>query len=259
MKRLSTAGRKAALAIYERESHFFPLIAAVLADSQHGIALGDNADEPHSVYVEHSFGFAQIFGAISGSFAADLTRYLVTDKNFAIPKVRLYTPYLLPALQECEAWRSWRRRFVLNQRIFVRQCDAIACDDVEPVTFANLDQVERVFGLVTRFWPNAESFLKRSGAQIAISQNEPVAICYAAAMENARAEIDVLTVAEQRGHGFGLQTVTAFVRQCFKNGVEPLWDCFTNNAGSLALARRAGFVPGDEPYQFYTIPAASGN
>jgi RimJ/RimL family protein N-acetyltransferase len=35
--------------------------------------------------------------------------------------------------------------------------------------------------------------------------------------------------------------------------VSPLWDCFTNNAGSMALARSCGFRPIGPAYSFYTI------
>lgn len=255
MRELTREGRARAFALYCQHEAFFPLIAAVLTGSQRGKAFGDDPLAPKAAYVEHAFGFAQIFGEVSPAFARALDSYLVECRQFAIAKVRLYTPFLPKALLAKDQWRSERRRFVLDAALFQRSCVGLDCADIQPLPPAQLEPLEATFGLVTRFWPDAQAFLRHSLAQVALVKGEIAAICYAAAVENGRAEIDVLTSPPLRGRGLGKKVVAAFARVCQARGIAPLWDCFTNNAGSLALARSVGFVSGAGPYPFFTIPA----
>jgi RimJ/RimL family protein N-acetyltransferase len=83
--------------------------------------------------------------------------------------------------------------------------------------------------------------------------NEPTAICYAAAVAQGQVEIDVLTAAAYRRSGLGKQVVRAFSKNCTAHGLQPVWDCFTNNAGSMALCRASGFKANQRPYAFYTF------
>ena len=54
--------------------------------------------------------------------------------------------------------------------------------------------------------------------------------------------------------GIGNYLVKEFNNRCFMNNIKPLWDCFTNNIGSMNLAKSAGFQKKGKPYKFYTIP-----
>ena len=91
MIRLARNRHGAALELY-RTAARFPLIGAVLLDRQDGVVYVDDAERPAQAYVEHAFGFAQILGSPAPAFEACLERYLLTDKRFAAPKVRLYAP-----------------------------------------------------------------------------------------------------------------------------------------------------------------------
>lgn len=257
--RLSPAGRQKAFKAYCGQSAFFPLIAAVLAGSQQGEAFGDDPDSPSRFHVEHAFGFAQIIGAITPGFEVFLRKRLLLDKDFAPAKIRLYTPTLPEFLAGAagKPFRSERRRFFLDRAAFSAR-RALMDDDIantRPVSTENMGAVNSVFDLTTRFWPDCEAFLAKASAMITYDgSGAPAAICYAAAVENGRAEIDVLTAPALRGRGFGLRASAAFIDRCLGEGIEPLWDCFTNNAGSLALAASLGFKGGPAPYAFFTIP-----
>ena len=72
-------------------------------------------------------------------------------------------------------------------------------------------------------------------------------------MADGQVEVDVLTQPEYRGKGLGRSVVLAFTARCLESGLKPAWDCFTNNAGSMALARSCGFVPACPAYPFYTL------
>lgn len=94
---------------------FFPLIAAVLDRSQDGAVFVDDPTNIGQAYVEHAFGFAQIFGQSTGGLAANLAVYLSERRGFQVEKVRLYTPQipdflLAPAFLR---YRSERQQFIL--------------------------------------------------------------------------------------------------------------------------------------------------
>ena len=257
MLALSLESRAGTYALYAANDAFFPLIAAVLSGSQRGIVYADNAETPRQVYVEHAFGFAQLLGESVPRFEAELQQYLLVNKAFAAPKVRLYTP-LLPAFHTCEsmlAVRAERQRFFLRADVYAdaRARRSTADCVVLPVTTETVDSVERAFGLVSRFWPDAASFVTHARAQVVCYAGEPAAICYAAALENGKAEVDIFTRPEYRGKGLAMMAAVRFVDDCLARGVEPLWDCFTNNAGSMALRERLGFLNCAAPYEFFTI------
>jgi GNAT superfamily N-acetyltransferase len=259
MFRLEPASYSAAHALYRTMEDFFPLIGAVLLGEQDGLVFVDDPEVPRQVYVEHAFGFAQTFGGCLPKFEAALRDYLLVGKSFAVAKVRLYTPRLPDFLRhtEWESLRSERQRFILNTG---SDCLADGLQQSPPagiqvrgVCWDNVAEIEARFGVVSRFWRSPGDFIDKAHAVVALVRQEPAAICYAAAVADGRAEIDVLTLPKYQRLGLGRLVVTQFNRRCLGQAVTPLWDCFTNNAGSMALCRSAGFVPARVPYPFFTI------
>lgn len=257
---LDESGRAQAFALYLREEPFFPLVGAVLLGEQDGLVLADDPDAPRQVYVEHGFGFAQVFGRPGLDFERSLARYLIADRLFACPKVRLYAPHPPAFLEDpaCLPLRAWRQRFILDKEALDSQPPWLQTTESAPraveVTAENVDVVERAFGVVSRFWRSAEDFVRKARASLVLDGGEPAAICYAAAQAAGKVEIDVLTLPRYRRRGLGLLAVADFSRRCFEASLQPLWDCFTNNTGSMQLSRAAGFRALTQPYPFFTIP-----
>lgn len=258
MVELKKAAYPAVYLLYRTLEEFFPLIGAVLLDEQDGVVYGSRSADPTQFYVEHKFGFAQIFGSPVLPFEAALQRYLLVDKEFAPAKVRLYTPQLPEFLQSslCDALRSERQRFVIDPASdwAGNSLEPMASNiRLEAVDQGNVAAIESRFGLVGRFWRGSEDFISKASAVVAWVNEIPAAICYAAAVADGRAEIDVLTLPEFRHLGLGKLVVNLFKSRCIAQGVRPLWDCFANNAGSLALCASTGFVPSHAAYPFFTI------
>lgn len=251
--RLDGAATRAALERYRAWPAFFPLIGAVLAGDQDGQAWGDRPAEPRQVYVEHAFGFAQVFGAEAPGFEEALRRYLLVDRRFAASKVRLYTPALPSFLAGAEGapLRSERQRFAL-----ARPAPAAAREgalDAVWVDAGNAAELEPPFDVARRFWRSAADFAAGALAVVARVDGQPAAMCYAAAVCDGRAEIDVLTLPAHRQRGAGRFAVAHFAERCRAQGIAPLWDCFTNNEGSMQLCRSAGFTAAGPAYPFFTI------
>lgn len=256
MERLVPSQYPVAHALYLQQGAHFPLIAAVLKDKQAGRVHADRSRHPTQIYVEHAFGFAQVFGSPVPSFEQALQRYWLIDKAFDCTKVRLYTPHCPDFLQasELEGLRSWRQHFRLDVNA-IEDLTAPQPKDMVLVQAdsSQVDLIENAFGVVSRFWRTPSDFGNRSNAVLALCGGQPAALCYAAAVADGKAEIDVLTLPAYRHLGLAKAVVRLFNQRCLAQNVLPLWDCFTNNTASMALCQSAGFVPMGSPYPFFTI------
>lgn len=261
MVRLPSYSQPVALALYRRHGAYFPLIAAVLDGTQAGVVYVDREEEPAQFYVEHAFGFAQVFGASVPRFEESLRRYWMVDKAFACAKVRLFTPHCPAVLQsgEHDGLRSWRQHFQWDGRTgAVDETGGDAEVDARggAIVYADASHVasiEEAFQVVGRFWRTPDDFAKHAQAVLALVDGLPAALCYAAAVADGKAEIDVLTLPAHRHLGLARSVVRAFNQRCLAQSLLPLWDCFTNNTASMALCQSTGFVPLGEPYPFFTI------
>lgn len=259
MVRLPSSQYPAADALYLGHDAYFPLIAAVLSGDQDGVVHADCEENPAQVYVEHAFGFAQVFGVSVPAFERALQRYLLIDKSFSCAKVRLYTPSAPEFLRspDYDGLRSWRQHF----RLDTTRADPEANESqvlVNGVALVyvkadHMDLIEQDFRVVSRFWRNPVDFAARSNAVLALVDGQPAAICYAAAVAGGKAEIDVLTLPAYRHLGLAKAVVRLFNQRCLDQNVLPLWDCFTNNSASMALCQSIGFAPLGDPYPFFTI------
>jgi hypothetical protein len=252
--------RRIALEIYEKNGSFFPLIASVLNSAQGGEVYVNRNDEPSQFYVEHAFGFAQIYGHPHAGFEQTLKNYLLKDKNIGGAKVRLYGIYV-PRFLLGEHQRvalSYRQRFTLGAGYLTTQAvlpTGQRSRDVQIVLAdkSNIDTIQEKFGVVCRFWRTAEDFIENAHAVVILFKGAAAAICYSAATVGQRAEIDVLTLPEYRNLGLGRLVVARFIESTRLKKIEPLWDCFTNNTSSMRLANSVGFRRVDKPYPFFTI------
>lgn len=248
-----------ALELYRSHNAFFPLIAAVLLDKHNGVVFADSASNQQVIYVEHAFGFSQIFGWPNPKFETALKQYLVQDRSFYATKVRLYTPCFPEFLRSSDytQMRSERQRFILDCAgpLFINRKQATPINSIE-LTGVDQNTVAAInsrFSVINRFWRTAEDFMTLAHPVVAWIHGNPVAICYAAAVADGYAEIDVTTLPEYRNLGLGKLIVNRFAQDCLNNGLQPIWDCFTNNAGSMALCKSSGFVPLSAAYPFFTI------
>lgn len=253
MKRIAPSAYAAVARLYSAERLYFPLIGAVLERTQDGAVYASDEAAPDCAFVQHAFGFAQMFGAGRPDAESWLERHALIDKAFDAPKLRLYAPTVPAFLNHPAAvsLRSERQRFHWpTHREPASPSDNVV---VRHATSANVAQIEQAFGVVTRFWRTAEDFVVHANAVLTTHAGAPAALCYAAAVANDRAEIDVVTLPEHRNRGFGRLAVEVFNARCEATGIAPMWDCFTNNVGSMMLAQAVGFTPIGAPYAFFTI------
>ena len=262
MIRLEPRGHGAALGLYRAAQARFPLIGAVLLDQQDGAVYADDPAIPRCAYVEHAFGFAQVLGQPTGEFESALERYLLVDRRFAAPKIRLYTPWMPGFLRDSrhDSLRSFRQRFVVDPASPRSGAESSGAGstpmpgrEVVVASEANVAAIEQAFGVTCRFWRSARDFVRGAHAVVVMHRGQPTSICYAAAQADRQVEIDVLTRPEHQRLGFAGLAASSFVRRCLERGLEPLWDCFANNTESVQLCQSIGFVPTSPAYPFFTI------
>ena len=115
----------------------------------------------------------------------------------------------------------------------------------EVINDSNFDRVEDTFGLLLsqRFWPSKEQFLRASFGVTASQDGRYAAICYACAVAEGKAEVDIFTDPAYRMKGLGKVVLSAFIDMCINRGLNVNWDCYTNNKPSILLAQYFNFVP----------------
>jgi GNAT superfamily N-acetyltransferase len=238
---------------YQTKTPGFPLISCVLNGTQEGVIYWDGIHPNY--FVVHKFGFADLIQNVeSEAFEQCLYDFLLGEE-FANAKIRWYD---VP-----DRWVSLLGRankanvsFVERAQLSYRAVNTPALQSVdnnihlESITDSNYDVVNELFGLHLgeRFWPSKNQFLTLSFGVVAYKHDMPAAICYACAIDENSAEIDVFTDPEFRGQGLGSVAVAAFTDMCNEKRIKPNWDCYTNNLGSMSLAKAAHF----KPYNIYT-------
>lgn len=259
MQLLPSAQYGKALRLYQENAAYFPLIVAVLDQAQDGAVYANSVEFPKQIYVEHAFGFAQVFGEPAPAFEQSLQHYLLIDKAFGCTKVRLYTPRCPEFLMDSayDGLRSWRQHFQLDSAR-KRIDDPPTQVDGKSLSLLHTDadivnMIEDTFGVVGRFWRSREDFAHHANAVVALVEGQVASLCYAAAVAGGMAEIDVLTLPAYRHLGLAKVVVNQFKQRCLAQSVLPLWDCFINNTASMALCQSTGFVPLGDPYPFFTI------
>ena len=106
-----------------------------------------------------------------------------------------------------------------------------------------------------RFWRDAEQFLGYGGGWCIEKGGQVCAIAFCSFREDMVLEIGVETLGEFRGRGLGAVAAKAIIQQCLEAGLEPVWACRKENAGSYALAIRMGFLPALEiPFCRLPVP-----
>jgi len=247
---------------YTKSKIFFPLISAVLEKKQHGLVFTNSNITPTSFLIIHKFGFAQFFEIEESiEFDRSIIEYL-TRINFIesleLSKIRVYCTdgkwtdcfNLLKGNSFAKATRS---RMIFNHPH--ENVDKIGENhSLSVVDAINFERVNRSFDLHLdkRFWNTKSDFLSNSLAVIVADNDTITSICYAAAVSNNCAEIDIYTSDECRGKGQAKVNLAAFIKICDVAGIKPYWDCYKNNEPSYNLAIAMGFKLKFE-YDFFVI------
>jgi GNAT superfamily N-acetyltransferase len=211
--------------IFDKKIEYFPIIISVIEKQQRGYIL--KKDETYIII--HKFGFAYILGK-----DIDYVKFLneVSIKlNEYVPIIRLYDP--MNRLNNIN-------KFNKNERVkYIFPLDNIDLDKVHLYSVANFNHCDYFdLELESRFWDNCIDFRTKSLGVVDSFFN---GICYAAAITDLYAEVDIFVNDNARRKGIAEKLVKKFISECINNKIKPVWDCYTNNLPSVRLADKIGF------------------
>ena len=90
-------------------------------------------------------------------------------------------------------------------------------------------------------WGSVQKFLAQGFGFCLMAGDELASACYSVFFASGRAEIGVETGQAYRRQGFARQVTTAFIQECLKRGLQPVWECWWENEPSRKLATCLGF------------------
>lgn len=250
---------------YKKLKCFFPIIGAVLEGKQQGLVLTNSNHNPEAFFVIHKFGFAQHFEFTSVAKFNHTIFNLLTAKNqtatiFSFPeKIRLYnsTPLFSKMLHKsCKKYIARSKRVSMRITDYTYQADTHSAFEISKISAKDIQNINDSLKLNIdhRFWNSAEEVIRDGLGYILKlkSTDEICSVCYAAAVSNNIAEIDICTAKKHQKKGYALAVANTFVNDITAKAMIPNWDCYTNNTASLVLAAKLNFKPRFE-YDFYTV------
>lgn len=252
--------------LYHKTDGVFPLILAVLEHSQRGQVFMADPASREAAFVVNKFGFARLLGTGDGAFDNELMKLFADNGRLAGGYLLWYDPpprwqERLDPLVGDSVKRRERARFEFRSERGGYISEAPQCPEGFVLREMDHDLLPKVkkFGLdlESRFWSSADEFVAKALGVCVVEDDVVVSLCYAAAVADGLAEVDVATDPEFRGRGLATMVAQEFVRKCLAHGVAPTWDCFVYNASSMKLADKLGF---DELYRypFYSFNVPSG-
>jgi GNAT superfamily N-acetyltransferase len=235
MIELDTEDFPEVLPLYRSSGFRFPLISAVIQRQQRGQIFADRKTDPRSAVVINNFGFMYWLG-------------VGDDSSFQFTGIKpSYLLWYAPPhnwqdkLDAAGARRRERIRFEFRGRAGepanVPAGFELRNLDLDLITKTSKFKLD----LDSRFWSSAEDFVQNGLGVCLLKDDEIVSVCYAAAVSDGLAEVDVVTDEAYRAHGLATVVSREFIRECLVRGLKPTWDCFVYNTGSVRLAERLGF------------------
>ena len=97
--------------------------------------------------------------------------------------------------------------------------------------------------IIDMFYTSRETFLSKGlgFAIIDTLHNKIISSCLSVFFGNNMAEIDISTDKEFRQQGFATIVAKAFLTECNKRNIEPIWECWSKNKSSILIAESIGF------------------
>lgn len=91
------------------------------------------------------------------------------------------------------------------------------------------------------FWSSLDDFFDYGIGFVAVYQNQIISSCFSGFVAEGTHNIDIETLEEHQGKKLAQKLAHTFVKECFRKGMIPYWDCMEGNKPSIAVAENIGF------------------
>ncbi len=237
----------------------FLLTLAVIEKKQRGNVFIDTFDGPSTLFIINKAGFSSLI-IRKGYSTALLLDFFAS--NSSIPDYfHIYSP---PPNIVQKVTSDIRFDFRIRKRVqfrYVGHNEKVRGTSLVPPGFSlktinkNTFHLLQPFGLNlhAKFWNSKNHFFREGfGVMLCNLDGLPVSVCYSACVVQKNAEIDIATLPQFQGSGYGYIVTKAFINIAIKKNFQPNWDCFEDNIPSRSLALKTGFIQ-IKKYTFLSI------
>lgn len=92
------------------------------------------------------------------------------------------------------------------------------------------------------FWGDVAAFVHTGFGYVLMESDAIASLCFSAFVAGNIHAIDIETIQEHRGKGYGETVARAFLAECAKTQRKPYWDCMAENTPSAGLAEKLGLT-----------------
>lgn len=256
------------------------LAEAVVNGEASGLVFADHSIRPGACYIVHQYGMSFLIGDnTNDSFRNSILNYILNTENKrgqeewlqVYPdrwnrylKEQLGTrlvEYSISSNEDAEYWEKIAKNHViqwnrLNFKFNSSTFSALSLELSPEFTVAKITgEMEDIKGTVVpvKFYTSFQEFINKGTSYGVFTDKQIVSAAFSSCLTGRQLEIGIETAAAYRGKGLAFHACKALIQYCLENGLEPVWSCRKENAGSLKLALKLGFeISMCMPY--YSIP-----
>lgn len=92
------------------------------------------------------------------------------------------------------------------------------------------------------FWSSLPSFYEKGMGYVALYDGHVVSICFSGFVSGNTHAVAIETLQSHQGKKLAQKLAHLFAQDCFKKGYAVYWDCMGENAPSIAIAKKLGFI-----------------
>lgn len=243
-----------------RQTDRFPIntlfARSVLTGDAEGVVYQNRETEPTAWYLVHAYGMSLLFGgtadaAFQAALAAHWQALRKDEWLQAYPD--FWHGFLRGLAVKGFAHEYGRVNFTFDERVF----RAHAKPSPYEISRTPVALLASLAGRVVPrdFWK--PELLHKCVAYTVYVDGIPASTAFAAYIHGNVLEIGIETREAYRGKGLAELSSRALIDYCLENDCTPDWSCLDRNAGSLALARKLGFVPVPGHIPYYHFPASA--
>ncbi|WP_017413354.1 GNAT family N-acetyltransferase [Clostridium tunisiense] len=111
---------------------------------------------------------------------------------------------------------------------------------------SRLENFELLKEEILGMWGSIEGFIKNGFGYCAVDGRKLISWCTAELVSRNHCGIGIETIEEQQRKGVGAVLAVNFLKECATRNLEPYWDSWTRNLGSVKIAEKVGFYKVEE-------------
>ena len=232
----------------------------------------DNLEKPKSLLILNSWAYYYLAGdSTNDDFNTSMVAFLEeeffpdcinsdTNTEFAFyPDNDKWCNKIEDLFSYMNLTKSGKTYFVYNKKRFNQYWrDEIPEGfKIKRISQEMIDSIEKnteFIDYIKFAWASLDEFFEKGFGYCAVNENDFANICISIfASENER-EVGIKTFSDFQRKGLAYLTACAYVEECLEKQFIPVWSCFSDNAKSVKLAEKLGYMIEDShPIYFANI------